>query len=46
MKLWVGITDDDWFRFLAEIKPDEVSFWQPSGKANISSSTARRVVPL
>ena len=31
MKLWVGITDDDWFRFLAEIKPDEVNFWQPSG---------------
>ena len=32
MKLWVGITDDDWFRFLAEIKPDEVNFWQPSGR--------------
>jgi putative restriction endonuclease len=31
MKLWVGVTDDDWFRFLAEIKPDEVNFWQPSG---------------
>ena len=31
MKLWVGITDDDWFRLLAEIKPDEVNFWQPSG---------------
>lgn len=31
MKLWVGVTDDDWFRFLAGIKPDEVNFWQPSG---------------
>jgi len=32
MKLWVGITDDDWFRFLAQIKPDEVNCWQPSGR--------------
>jgi len=31
MKLWVGITDDDWFRYLSERKPDEVNFWQPSG---------------
>lgn len=31
MKLWVGITDDDWFRFLTGVKPDEVNFWQPSG---------------
>jgi putative restriction endonuclease len=31
VKLWVGVTDDDWFRFLSEIKPDEVNFWQPSG---------------
>lgn len=31
MKLWIGITDDDWFRCLSELKPDEVNFWQPSG---------------
>lgn len=31
MKLWVGITDDDWFSYLAGIKPDEVNFWQPGG---------------
>ncbi len=31
MPYWVGITDWDWFRFLAA-KPDlaEVNFWQPS----------------
>ena len=32
MKLYIGITDGDWFRFLSE-RPDldEVNFWQPSG---------------
>jgi putative restriction endonuclease len=31
-KLYVGITDDDWFRFLsARPHLDEVNFWQPSG---------------
>jgi putative restriction endonuclease len=31
MRFWVGITDGDWFRFLAA-RPDteEVNFWQPS----------------
>lgn len=31
MEFWVGVTDNDWFKFLANIKPDEVNFWQPSG---------------
>lgn len=31
MKIWVGITDREWFRDLAEQQPDEVNFWQPSG---------------
>jgi len=32
MRFFVGVTDYDWFRFLAE-RPDidEVNFWQPSG---------------
>jgi putative restriction endonuclease len=31
-KLYVGITDDDWFRFLsARPHLDEVNFWQPGG---------------
>ncbi|MGD9603337.1 MAG: HNH endonuclease [Gammaproteobacteria bacterium] len=34
MKLWVGVTDDDWFDFLARLAPDEVNFWQPSGSRN------------
>lgn len=30
MKFWVGVTDNQWFRYLSEIQPDEVNFWQPS----------------
>jgi putative restriction endonuclease len=29
VKLFVGVTNDGWFRFLAERKPDEVNFWRP-----------------
>lgn len=32
MKFWVGITDNDWFDFLARLRPDEVNFWRPSGR--------------
>jgi putative restriction endonuclease len=31
MKIWVGVTDEDWFNRLSLLKPDEVNFWQPSG---------------
>lgn len=30
MLIWVGVTDKDWFDYLATIEPDEVNFWQPS----------------
>ena len=30
MKIWIGVTDGDWFEFLRERTPDEVNFWQPS----------------
>ncbi|MFQ5511988.1 MAG: HNH endonuclease [Candidatus Krumholzibacteriia bacterium] len=33
MKYWIGVTDNSWFRFLAEREPDEVNFWRPGGKA-------------
>lgn len=32
MKIYIGVTDDNWYNFLAENQPDEVNFWQPSGK--------------
>lgn len=31
MRAYVGVTDGDWFRFLAARGLEEVNFWQPSG---------------
>lgn len=30
MKLWAGVTDNEWFPFLAARGLDEVNFWRPS----------------
>jgi len=38
MKFWVGVTDNQWFKYLSEIKPDEVNFWQPSAKPPFTSA--------
>lgn len=32
MKFYVGVTDNDWFKYIESINPDEVNFWQPGGK--------------
>ena len=29
MKLFVGVTDNNWYEFLAHAQPDELNFWQP-----------------
>jgi len=34
MKIWVGVTDKNWFQYLSRRSPDEVNFWQPSGSRN------------
>lgn len=31
MRIYVGVTDDRWFDFLAQRQPDEVNFWRPGG---------------
>ena len=38
MKGFIGVTDNDWFAFLAQ-QPgiDEVNFWQPGGKSQFKS---------
>lgn len=36
MKYWVGVTDNHWFEFLRQAKPDEVNFWQPRGMVSFS----------
>lgn len=37
MRLFVAITDSDWFDYLSELKPDEVNFWRPSGAESFHS---------
>jgi putative restriction endonuclease len=39
MKFWVRLTDNDWFRNLSALKPDEVNFWQPGGKRTFRAET-------
>jgi putative restriction endonuclease len=34
MRLFVAITDSDWFGYLSELRPDEVNFWQPSASSS------------
>ncbi len=35
MKFYIGVTDNDWFRFLEQRAPlDEVNFWQPGQAAS------------
>ncbi len=33
MKIFVGVTDPDWFQFLREADPSEVNFWRPGGQS-------------
>jgi putative restriction endonuclease len=37
MRLFVAITDSDWFDYLADLRPDEVNFWRPSGAESFRS---------
>ncbi len=30
--IFVGVTDNQWFRFLRDRSPDEVNFWKPGGQ--------------
>ena len=32
MNFWVGVTDNNWFEYLAGRQFDEVNFWQPSAR--------------
>jgi len=40
MKLYVGVTDNDWYRFLSQLpNVDEVNFWKPGGKVRFQALT-------
>ncbi len=38
MKFWVGVTDRDWFDQLSRLQPDEVNFWQPGGRPQLTNA--------
>lgn len=31
MEFYVAVTDNDWYKFVAELQPDELNFWRPTG---------------
>ena len=37
MKLFVGVTNNEWFQFLAEQQPDEVNFWRPRSQMDFKA---------
>jgi putative restriction endonuclease len=37
MNLFVGVTDNDWYRFHAARQPDEVNFWRPGAGAGFAA---------
>jgi putative restriction endonuclease len=37
MKLFVGVTNNEWFKFLAERKPDEANFWRPRSQTDFKA---------
>jgi putative restriction endonuclease len=39
IKLFVGVTHNDWFRFLSERNPDEVNSWRPRNQNQVRALT-------
>lgn len=37
MKYYVGVTDNNWFKFLSEKSTDEVNFWRPKNQNNFKA---------
>jgi putative restriction endonuclease len=37
MRIYIGVTDKDWFDLLTSEQPDEVNFWKPGGQAGFSA---------
>ena len=37
MRLYIGITDINWYRYLSEHNPEDINFWRPGGNSNFKS---------
>jgi hypothetical protein len=43
VKVYLAITDNQWFSYLSRLHPDEINFWQPGGSQAFSAlEPARR----
>lgn len=40
MKFYIGVTDENWFKHLANEQSDELNFWQPGGKQSFKAVQA------
>jgi putative restriction endonuclease len=40
MKLYLGVTDNNWYNFLAQQNREDVNFWQPGGNAKFKLLTS------
>lgn len=34
MKIYLGVTDNNWYNYLSTIEPEDINFWQPGGNSN------------
>jgi hypothetical protein len=42
IKIYVGVTDLDWFEFLSARDAEEVNFWQPGGRSQCGAAIRMR----
>ena len=33
MKFYLGVTDNEWYKYLSRINPEDINFWQPGGNS-------------
>ncbi len=39
MKFYLGVTDNNWYKYLSSINPEDVNFWQPGGTVHFKVLT-------
>ena len=40
MKFYIGVTDNNWYKYLSNINPEDINFWQPGGSVNFKVLTS------
>lgn len=36
MRFYLGVTDNNWYRYLSRLKPEDLNFWKPGGKLSFN----------